>query len=69
MGCSYLCRKYEENIVVKVPHGFEDIVEGSVPPSVRTKLLESIRETANNIMRLRCPIYLGYWVLVDKGQH
>jgi len=54
-SCSYLCQRNGESIVVKIPRGYEDLIEGGAPPSVSGEQLNEIKSKAEIILGLRHP--------------
>ena len=52
-GCSYLCSRAGESVAVKVPRGYEALVEGGSPPTVSEGLTAS--DEVSVVSRLRHP--------------
>ncbi len=54
-GCAYLCKRNKENVVFKVPRGFEEIFEQGLAPTVSEKIIKKVREKAEVIKVLKHP--------------
>jgi hypothetical protein len=55
-GCAYLCIRGNEKIVIKVPRGFEAVIEGSIEaPTIHEILLKKIKSEAEIMGSLNHP--------------
>ncbi len=52
-GCAYKCSRGWETVVMKVPRGFESVVEGGEAPSVSVRFMERLVEKAEALSLLR----------------
>ncbi len=66
-GCSYVCKAGQQEVVVKIPHGYEGLINGSDVPTVNPRLLRRISRLSETIIQLKHPgiiRLLGYGIRV-----
>jgi len=54
-GCAYLCSRDGENVVFKIPRGYEKLFEHGSVPTISEKLMKKLREEAEVVKALKHP--------------